>query len=410
MQLEASNSTKAPLSLQLHEGAHFSLGGEQLVVSGFNLTLHSTGTGATLDGQRLSRLLLVEGGAAVQLHNLHLVNGDATTLTRASSGEEGGGLYMQGGSRCTMSNCTIAHCRAAQGGGGFWQSRSICMMTSCTIANCSASSGSGGGVLFTTNSFLSLMDSCVESCHAYAEGGGICAAYGADLATGLTMKRVLVTDCHTQGNGGAVALFAAYAILIDTTIVGCSANKDGGALLVWQASTVTLVTSHLVYCWTTAGSGGAIALITRGFATIIGTTIENCSANGSNFSEGGGYFAQEGGRAIAQGGGIFAQGSRVLLQNRTSIVGCYAPGSSSTMASVAGSQVMYQLPAPPGRWIAGSECLVYREACPMKGATQDPDCLRVAGPCARESNISAAVDGVPCTPAMIAQPCAAISV
>lgn len=440
MQLEASNRTKAPLSLQLHEGAHFFLGGEQLLVSGFNLTLHSTGIGATLDGQLLSRLLLVEGGAAVQLHNLHLVNGDALTgggglrLTESStctmtsctithcktvdragprsssaSGEEGGGLFMQGGSRCTMSNCTIAHCRAAQGGGGFWQSRSTCMMTSCTIANCSASIGSGGGVLFMTNSALSLIDSRVVSCHANAEGGGVCAAYGADLTTGLTMMRVLVTDCHTQGNGGAVALFGAYAILTDTTVVGCSAKKDGGAMLVWMASTVTLVTSHLVNCWAAAGSGGAIALITRGFATIIGTTVQNCRADGSSFSEGSGYFAQGGTRALAQGGGIFAQGSRVLLQNGTSIVGCYAPGSSSTVASVAGSQVMYQLPAPPGRWIVGSECLVYREACLIKGATQDPDCLRVADPCARESNISAAVDGVPCTPAMIAQPCAAIS-
>ena len=75
MQLEASRTTKAPLSLQLPEGAHFSLGGEQLRVSGFNLTLRSTGTGAHIDGEHLSRLLLVEGGAAVQLHNLHLVNG-----------------------------------------------------------------------------------------------------------------------------------------------------------------------------------------------------------------------------------------------------------------------------------------------------------------------------------------------
>ena len=80
MQLEASRTTKAPLSLQLPEGAHFALGGEQLRVSGFNLTLRSTGTGAHIDGEHLSRLLLVEGGAAVQLHNLHLVNGGGSLI------------------------------------------------------------------------------------------------------------------------------------------------------------------------------------------------------------------------------------------------------------------------------------------------------------------------------------------
>ena len=156
-------------------------------------------------------------------------------------------------------------------------------------------------------------------------------------------------------------------------------------------------------------TGGAIALINRGSATIIGTTIRNCKADGFS-SEGGGYFAQGGLVVSTQGGGVFAQGSRVLLQNGTSVVGCYARGSGSTIASVAGSQVMYRLPAPPGRWIAGSDCLVYREACPMKGSTQDPDCLRIAELCARESNMTATVDGVPCTPAMISQPYAATAI
>jgi hypothetical protein len=430
-QLEASNRTKASLSLQLHEGAHYSLGGEQLRISGFNLTLHSTGIGATLDGQRLSRLLLVEGGAAVRLHNLHLVNGDAltgggglrlmegstctmtsSTITHCKTGDrrgpdaqEGGGLYVHGDSRCTMANCTIAHCRAAQGGGAFLQHRSTCLMTSCTVANCTATIGSGGGVLYITKSALSLIDSRIVSCRAYAEGAGVSAAYGSDL----TMKRGLVSDCHTEGNGGGVALFRSYAILTDTFIVGCSSSKDGGALLVWMTSTVTLATSHIVNCSAISGSGGAVALITGGSATLIGTTIQDCRADGSSFSEGSGYV--QGAVVVrSQGGGIFARGSRVLLQNGTSIVGCYAPGSSSTIASTAGSQVMYQLPAPPGRWIAGSECLVYREACPIKGETQDPECLRVVDQCARESNTTAAVDGVPCTPAMIAQPYAAISI
>ena len=202
-QLDASNTTKVPLSLQLHEGAHFSLGGEQLRVSGFNLTLHSTGIGATLDGQHLSRLLSVEGGAALRLHNVHLVNGAALseggglrltegstctmtscTITHCKTGDrrglnahqEGGGLYVYGGSRCTMSNCTLAHCRAAQGGGACLQLQSTCVMTNCAIANCSASIGSGGGLLSVTNSGISLTDCGIASCHANSEGAGVCSS------------------------------------------------------------------------------------------------------------------------------------------------------------------------------------------------------------------------------------------
>ena len=88
--------------------------------------------------------------------------------------------------------------------------------------------------------------------------GQVCAAYCPGLTTGLVMKRVLVSDCHAQGNGGAVALFTSYALLTDTSIVGCSASKDAGALLVRMASTVTLLTSHIVNCSTHSGSGGAI--------------------------------------------------------------------------------------------------------------------------------------------------------
>lgn len=53
-------------------------------------------------------------------------------------------------------------------------------------------------------------------------------------------------------------MFTSYAILTDTSIVGCSASKDAGALLVWMASKVTLLKSHIVNCSAHSGSGGAI--------------------------------------------------------------------------------------------------------------------------------------------------------
>ena len=73
--LLASHVSKEPLELVLPDGAHYTLGGTQLVVDGFNLTMRGSRSGATLDGEGLSRLLFVTNGAHVELHNLQLING-----------------------------------------------------------------------------------------------------------------------------------------------------------------------------------------------------------------------------------------------------------------------------------------------------------------------------------------------
>ena len=92
-----------------------------------------------------------------------------------------------------------------------------------------------------------------------------------------------------------------------------------------------------------------------------------CSAGGKHHGRG-----LQASNVTSQGGGIAADGSRLLLADGTSIVGCTA-GSGNALAISDGSQVVYQLPAPPGRWIAGSSCLVYREACPFVEDTSGND-------------------------------------
>ena len=73
--LLASEASKEPLELVLPAGAHYRLGGTQLEVDGFNLTLRGSRSGATLDAEEMSRLLFVTNGAHVELYNLQLING-----------------------------------------------------------------------------------------------------------------------------------------------------------------------------------------------------------------------------------------------------------------------------------------------------------------------------------------------
>ena len=333
------------------------------------------------------------------------------TITHCSSVYGGAAGYLSDGSSCTMTSCTIAHCGAYAGAGAMELDDSSASLWNTAIVNCSSAVQGGGIVLW--GSELSLTDSSIVSCHASGNlfGGGAVLMDNSkdfpDNRASLTMTRVHVTDCHTKGSGGA--LFIAQksaAILTDTSIVGCSASLDGGAVVMLASSTASLVRSRIINCSALSGSGGAMVVISSR-AALIGTTIQKCRVEGFR-AEAASYFVQVDRPILTQGGGIFAHGSRTLLQNGTSIVGCYAPGPGSVITGVAGSQFMAQLPAPPGRWIAGSECLVYRESCPSgKGVG---DCLKVASQCAREANITARVDGVPCRPATRAQPCAARSI
>ena len=97
--LAASEATNAPLHVQLPDGAHLPLGGSQLDVR-VNLTLRSTGAGATIDGERLSRLFGVSTGAAVVIDTVHLVNGHARQQGALLS--QGGAFFMEPGTSASL--------------------------------------------------------------------------------------------------------------------------------------------------------------------------------------------------------------------------------------------------------------------------------------------------------------------
>ena len=70
-------------------------------------------------------------------------------------------------------------------------------------------------------------------------------------------------------------------------------------------------------------------------------------------------------RAGTSGGGLLIGGTTpptVLLTNATRISGNSAP-SGNTYSFESGA-LLYQLPAPPGTWIAGVECIILRDPCP----------------------------------------------
>ena len=128
---EGLASALAP-SLFLPAGTRFELGGEQLVISGgTNATLASEGEGATLDAQRLSRVITVRGASRLVLVRIHLVNGDA------GDAGAGGGIMVREVSFLYLENATITNCSASWGGGMDVYS-SVAMLQHATFIHCAA--------------------------------------------------------------------------------------------------------------------------------------------------------------------------------------------------------------------------------------------------------------------------------
>ena len=94
------------MAVALSPGVHLELGGEPLVVSdGANVTISSEGEGATIDAQWLSKCLLIQRGARVELINIRIINGNG-------DGAFGGGISVRDGCALRLIDCHVTDCVA----------------------------------------------------------------------------------------------------------------------------------------------------------------------------------------------------------------------------------------------------------------------------------------------------------
>lgn len=146
----------------LLSGAHFLLGGEELLVRASNVTMRGDSPeGATLDGQGLSRVLSIDGGAYVQLHNVHVINGKVSVLALAQTSSAqtfvyGGGMLIgDEGTRVVLHSSSVRNCtllcdfvfepwiNAVYGGGIGVVHQAAVWLHDCRIAECVVSGAEG---------------------------------------------------------------------------------------------------------------------------------------------------------------------------------------------------------------------------------------------------------------------------
>ena len=140
-----------------------------------NETITGPAAGVTLSGGGNSRVFQVDGGVTATLSGL--------TITGTLSGQNGGGLFNQGGATLNLNNCNVSASTASSGGGLY--NDGTANLTSCDLSNNMAQNYGGG--LYNTGT-ANLTNCSVQFDSATYHGGGLYNSSGTATLTNCTVS------------------------------------------------------------------------------------------------------------------------------------------------------------------------------------------------------------------------------
>ena len=393
------------------------------------------------------------GGAVfiqdAQVALAHSIISDCTAVTDGEGAAYGGALHIRGGIM-TLDDTTITACAAkATGvgnayGGALFAVLASTLLTNTTISDCTAlaikEGDAWGGAMAIVGGHVMLDFTSITACVANATGPG----------KGLFM------DESGNAHGGAMYLLSTVfdgnplhgssMSLTNTTISDCASTTAGsgmafgGAMEIMGQWTVTLDDATIAACVAASGAGnaygGAVHSPNGARLSITNTTISDCTASTAGkgtLAQGLNRLAQGGGLNIRNssvtlhsttitrcsarscsgcvglGGGLYVEDTHVLLEHGSFIEACFASEAGASLYPSEAAFVTYALPAPPGRFIAASDCTVYRASCARDLRTNeplDPLCPLTQTKCNLLTEPNATVNGFLCQPLLpIGQPC-----
>ena len=333
-----------------------------------NLTIKTLSSTATLDaGARLDSdgTATVEGIGKRVIYakpaygtlNLTLEN---LTITGGNSSEEGGGIYVYGGT-LDMKNCKVEGniTKGYRGGGISVVSGGNVIMDGGTISRnevrgaTSSNQNYGGGVYVSSGRFIMKGDAIIsENILAVAddatsryggnvyvstgtfemEGGTISggnAKYGAGVyvySGEFTMKGGEISGGNANSYGGGVYVHSGEFTMKGGTISDCTANDGGGIYNAY--GTLTIESGTKISGCESGLWGGGIYNGGTGTAVINGCTIESCKAKETSSNVGGGGIFSAGTLTVtggtiykcsagSNGGGLFLNGSQCTVAGVT---------------------------------------------------------------------------------------------
>ena len=108
--------------IELEEGTTFKLGGNEIVIPSFlGVKIVGRGTGATIDGEGLSRIITASAGSVLFMENVHLINGSTAGKGGAINvGAVSADVTQAGQAKLWLKDVSISDMTAADDGGGVY--------------------------------------------------------------------------------------------------------------------------------------------------------------------------------------------------------------------------------------------------------------------------------------------------
>ncbi len=242
-----------------------------ITAAGGALTIDGAGQSVTISGNDAVRLFSVGAGATLNLQNLTLANGRAST---------GGGV--RNGGTLQASNCIFASNVSTTtvmglGGGAIYNDNHTTLMVSRSVFSDNRAAMAGGGIFVRAGGAVTITQSTFSG-NSASGSGGISNDNGTMIVTGSTFSGNSATSGGGGiGNGGTLTV-------TNCTFSGNSAGTYGGGIN--NGRTLTVINS--TFSGNSATTGGGIR--NGGTATVYNTIIAgstggNCSGtitNGGN--------------------------------------------------------------------------------------------------------------------------------
>ncbi|KAL1530192.1 hypothetical protein AB1Y20_001108 [Prymnesium parvum] len=359
-QLRAAIKATPPggqLRVFLPPDAEYRLGGEEIVVGSIDLTLVSSGSGATLDAHHESRLFKVQNGASLHLSLISLLNGfsesgggamvvlsssvslSACLIVNSSSNLRGGVFSMDGSSLTVAGGSRIQNSASSFYAGVLYMLRSSAIVTDGTLISNSTSTMVGGVLGLINGAFLISNRTVIRGSSSQYAG-----ALAVEAGT-MRMSESYVFSSRCSMSGGAVAMVTGSTIIENGCMFSDSHAGDTGGAFALTGGVLTFRSSSILDSASTA-SGGAI-VISGGYVNLIGSRIVNSTATqGGAIEISAGFLnmshASTVTRSVASrvGGGMFVHGGSVLIDGNCVLEDSYAQESGAAMFVVTGSVIL----------------------------------------------------------------------
>lgn len=301
--------------------------------NGISISGDVTDDGATPDD---SRVMVISGGASVDLVGLTIMGGNTTfsgggiwnlesslTLTDSTlSGNfasKGGGLYNSGaGAVTSMIRCLVIGNTATSEGGGVNNSSGVMTIDGSTFTNNTSLTDGGGGMFDRFSTLGSSVRNSTFTGNSAVFGAGIYRSDGDFEITNCT-----VFDNHATTNaGGGLYTQLCNVTITHSTFVGNTAGGFGGGGLLLSGGTTVLANSVVAGNTSPAGPTGAdIRNLSSLLTTLGGNVIGDNTSVTAEFPE----------------DGVFVGGNTLALVNPLlAPIGSYG-GTIETMPPLPGS-------------------------------------------------------------------------